>query len=123
MNRATAAIFGLVPAAFMTVMALAGIGFVDGWRMLLAPAAVVGFIGMAWAFSGQPRHYWPLLTFMLVIGEVAMAWGLLTQIVGLASPNKAIGWKFFSIWATLGPCVVGAAYLWRSLRRRPAAVA
>jgi hypothetical protein len=60
---------------------------------------------------------------MLVIGEIAMAWGLLTQIVDLASPNKAIGWKIFSMWMTLGPCVVGAVYLWRAAVPRPAAVA
>jgi hypothetical protein len=60
---------------------------------------------------------------MLVIGEIAMAWGLLTQIVDLASPNKAIGWKILSMWMTLGPFVVGSVYLWRAIAPRLKAVA
>jgi hypothetical protein len=123
MNRAVAVILGLVPAGLMTIMALIGIGFLDGWRLLLPPAAIVGFIGMGWAIVGYAEGQRRVVLAMLLIGETAMAWGLLTQIVDLASPNKAIGWKLLSMWMTLGPFVVGATYLWRAVAPRPTAAA
>jgi hypothetical protein len=117
MNRTLALIFGLTPAALMTVMALVGIGFLENWRLLLVPAAVIGFVGMVWAFTGYVRNRAPLVLAMLVVGEAAMAWGLFSQLADLFSPQKEIGWKIFSMWATLGPCAVGAVYIWRALTR------
>ena len=122
-TRVLALVFGLVPAALMTVMALVGAGFLEGWRLLLVPAAVVGLIGMIWAFVGYSWNRGPIIFAMLAVGEAAMVWGLLNQLADLASANKTIGWKVFSMWATLGPCVVGALYMWRALKRRPPAVA
>ena len=123
MNRIVASVFGLIPAALMTLMAVVGLGFLEGWRLLLAPAAVIGFVGMGWAILGYARNRRPVVLAMLLIGEIAMAWALLTQLVDLASPSKPIGWKIFFMWMSLGPCVVGAVYLWRAAVPRSAAVA
>lgn len=117
-----ALVFGLIPAGIMTAMALVGLAFLDGWRLLLVPASVVGFIGMGWAFLEYSPDRRSLVLTMLIVGELAMGWGLFTQLVQLADPHKAIEWKVLSMWLTLGPFAVGFAYIRQALMRRPPAV-
>ncbi len=122
MNRTLAIIFGLIPAGIMAAMALVGLAYLDDWRLLLVPAAVVGFIGMGWAILDYSPGRRPLVLTMLIVGELAMGWGLLTQLVDLANPHKAVEWKALSMWLTLGPFVVGLTYIWQALLRRPPAL-
>ena len=110
--------FGILPALLLVMMSFVGLGFLRGWLRLLAPASLIGTVGMIWALCGVARRNVPIVLGMLFVGEIAILFMVVPASVQLLNPRESIWLRVFVVCLAFGPMLAGAVFAFDLLRKR-----
>lgn len=103
--------FGLAPAFFMIMMALAAVVVGTDFGVLFLLGATAGTCGMAWAIFGYDQRRAIIVLLLLLAGEFTMLRALIPVMMQIVSGQLGILKGLLGLYLTLAPFVVGAAHV------------
>src|SRR4030095_454709 len=104
-------VFGLIPAFFMIMMALAAVVVGTDLGVFFLLGATAGTFGMGWAIFGYGQRRAIVVLLLLVIGELTMLRALIPVLMQIASGQLDILKGSLGLYLTLALFVVGAAHV------------
>jgi len=110
-------VFGLAPAFFMIMMALAAVVVGMDLGVVLLLGAIAGTCGMGWAIFGYDQRRAIVVLVLLLVGEFTMLRALVPVLMQVVSAELGIMKSLLGLYLTLAPFVVGAAHTFMSSKQ------